>query len=92
MTSSIPIEYKYILNRSIWSIDGTVTGIITSGQSGTWSMAMKGVPHIPRFSKLEPHNQMQFNLILSDTHFGEGFTSLQGIQAVYTKPTDRVLG
>ena len=34
MTSGIPIEYEWFLNRSIWHIDETLTGTTTSGKSG----------------------------------------------------------
>ena len=33
MISNIPIEYKPFLNRSIWPIDGTLTGTTTPDQS-----------------------------------------------------------
>ena len=42
IASSIPMEYKSFLNRSIWPIDWTQTGTITPGQSGPGSNGNKG--------------------------------------------------
>ena len=62
MVSSIPIEYKKILNRSIWLIDRTLTGTTSPGQSGPESNST-----LPRTSELELHYQMQFSVTYS-TH------------------------
>ena len=46
-----PIEYKYFLNRSIWPLDNTQTGINTPGQSGPWSNGDEWVLHTPQISR-----------------------------------------
>ena len=43
MLSCIPVNYEWFLNRSIWPIDGTLTGITTLGQSGPGSNGNEGV-------------------------------------------------
>ena len=45
IASSIPIEYEQFSNRSIWLIDGTLTGTITPGQSGHGSNDNEEVLH-----------------------------------------------
>ena len=37
METSIPIIYKYFLNRHIWTINETLTGTTNLSQSGSWS-------------------------------------------------------
>ena len=39
----IPIEYKYFLNRFIWHVDETLTGIKISNQSEAGSTGSEGV-------------------------------------------------
>ena len=46
--SSISIGCEWFLNRSFWSIDGTVTGTTTSGQRGPGSNSNEGVLHTPQ--------------------------------------------
>ena len=46
MASSIPIEYEYFLDRSIWPRDGTVKGTTSLVQSGPGNNVNEGVtPH-----------------------------------------------
>ena len=52
------ITNSKILNSSILSIDGTLTGTISLDQSN------EGILHIPQTPRLKPH-QMQFNVILT---------------------------
>ena len=52
-----------ILNRSIWSIDGTLTGTITLGQNGPKSNGNNEVLHSLQTPKQEPYHQMLFNII-----------------------------
>ena len=49
-------------NSSFWPINGILTGTITPGQSGTESNGNKGVLYISQTPRLEPHQQMQFNV------------------------------
>ena len=44
-------------NSSIWSIEGTLRGTTTPGQSGPGSNGNEGIP-IPKAPELEPHHQM----------------------------------
>ena len=37
MASSIFVEYKKFLNRSIWNVDGILTGTTNPGESGPGS-------------------------------------------------------
>ena len=50
MVSSIPIEYEYFLNRSIWPVDGTLKGSTNPGEGEPTSKSNEGVLHIPRIS------------------------------------------
>ena len=53
IVSKIPIEFEQFLNKFIWPIDGTLTGITTSGQSGAESNGHKEVLHSPQISRTE---------------------------------------
>ena len=46
-------------------------------------MAMKGYSIFPRVPKLEPHNQMQFGVILQNTSSFSNLTPLQRVHSVY---------
>ena len=50
------MEYKKILNRSIWPINGALTDPILSGQSGPGSNDNEGVSMLPKSSELAPHH------------------------------------
>ena len=52
MTSSISIKNKLFLKISIWSIDGTLTGIINWGQSEPRSNSNEGVLHAIQDSEM----------------------------------------
>ena len=47
------IGNKWFINKSIWPIDGTLTGTTTPGQSGTGSNGNKRVLHSPQSSRTE---------------------------------------
>ena len=51
MISSIPMQYKWLSNRSIWSIDGIPTCITTPAQCVMGVMATKKWSHNPHSSK-----------------------------------------
>ena len=55
------------IKSSISPIDGTLTSTTTSGQSGPGSNGNEEVLPILKTSSLDPHHQMQFNVI-SRTH------------------------
>ena len=58
MASNIPIKNNKFLNKSIWSIDKTLTGTITLSQNGCGSNGnRKATPD------LEPHHQVLFNVL-----------------------------
>ena len=63
-----PFGYKWFLIRSIWPIDGTLTGTTTPGQSVP--VRNGGVHHTPQFPKIDPHQQMQFSVICRTGFFG----------------------
>ena len=69
-----PIKYELNLYLSIWSIDGTLTGITTQGQSEPGSNSNEGYSDVPRFPEVEPHHQIQFRVIPSPTHLSWGLT------------------
>ena len=52
MISNITIKYKRFSNRSIWSIEGILTGTTTLGQSGSGSNDNEGVLHTPQISRI----------------------------------------
>ena len=45
-------------------IDGTLTGIVTPGQSGLWKRYSK----LPKAPELEPHHRMHVSVILRPPH------------------------
>ena len=51
---TVPLNLKSFLNRSIWPIDGTLTGITSVSQGGPGVMVMKGYITLPRSLELEP--------------------------------------
>ena len=53
----------WILNRSIWLIDGTLTGTTTPGQSGPGSSSKKELLYILRYLELKPHHHIQLSVI-----------------------------
>ena len=80
MGSSISIEYEWVLNRSIWLIDITI-----SGERESVSNVHKRV--LIRFSELEPHYQMQSSVMCSRFLFyWRGLNPLRRIQVAYFKP------
>ena len=50
------------LNSSFLSIDETLTGTTTPGQSGPENDSNEGVHNILQTPRLEPHHQMQFSV------------------------------
>ena len=48
-----PIRYELFLNRSIWPIDGILTGAITPGQSESRIKEYEGI--LSTSSELDPH-------------------------------------
>ena len=65
MALSIPLEYKQVLNRSIWSIDGTLTGNTKpESQSGPGSNSNQGLPYALPSSKTgtSPSNAVSYNV------------------------------
>ena len=59
----IIIIFSEWLKSSIWSIDGTITGASTPGQSRSESNGYEGVLYISQTLRLEPYHQMQFDVI-----------------------------
>ena len=51
MVSSVPIKYKWFLNRAIWSMDVTQTGTTTAGQSNGIEMTFHA-PQLPSWLAL----------------------------------------
>ena len=51
MTSSIHIKYEWFLNRSIWSLNGTLSDMTPLGQSGPGSNGNEGIFHTPQISR-----------------------------------------
>ena len=47
MTSSMSIEYEYVLDRHIWLLDETLTGTTIPDQSGSGSTDNEEVLHTP---------------------------------------------
>ena len=54
--SHSPIEYDSFLNGSFRTIDGTLTGITTPGQSNLGIMVLKEYSTLPRLPGLEIHH------------------------------------
>ena len=68
-TKYYPIENDLFSNRSIWLIDGTLTGTTTRGQSGPES---DNNEEVTRILELMPHHQIQFCAIFTASFFGGG--------------------
>ena len=71
MVLSIIIEYKWLLNSSIWCIGETLTGSAISGQIGPGNNGIWRILHTPQSSgtKASPLNAIQ------DTYSGVKFFS-----------------
>ena len=54
---SIPVKYEYFLNKSIWSIDGTL------GQKRTRDKSNEEYSTLAKSSEINPHLQIQFSII-----------------------------
>ena len=66
-------KYELLLKRSIWPIEGTLTFTSNSGQSRARRNDNKRILH--RFLELEPHYQMQFDVIPRKPPFWESYPS-----------------
>ena len=75
---------QIILNRFIFPINSTLTGVTTQYLNRPKIMVIMGYSILLRSPELEPHQQMQFSVILG-THFlnSEGLTPQQWIQSAY---------
>ena len=56
-------KYSKWLSSLIWSIDGTITGTTTPGQSGPGINGNKGYSSLPKSAGERPYRQMQFRVI-----------------------------
>ena len=82
MVSSIPIQYKWFSNKSIWSIEETLTG--TTTPSGSGSNSNKGVSSPPPQSQNWCFTtELQFNAISKTPSFVESYPSAEDTVGIY---------
>ena len=76
---------------SIGSIDGTLTGTISPGQSGSWSKGIEEVFYIPQTASLEPHHQI-VSCHIQNIHLGRKYCPSSEMESGYsTAPADWAL-
>ena len=85
------------MNSSIWHINGTLTDTTTLSQSEPDSNGNKGVCYIPQTPRLEPHYQMQLNVIPKtlyriETHWLSSIEKVPGTTVNNEFHDDRLLG
>ena len=89
---SINHLFAHSLNvkNSIWSIDRTLSGVSTPGQSGPWNNGNEGVFHIPQISKTRASSSDCF-VSYPGHAWGKSYLSAE-MQSVYsTAPADRAI-
>ena len=89
LTSVIYLHTVKLLNISIRSIDGTLTGTTTPGQGRLGIMVMKGNPHSPKLH--DWRLSFRWFSVISRTLVGGGsYFSAEMLLAYSTDPTDWV--
>ena len=84
------IKYSYriqiILNRSIWPIDGSLTGTTTPGQNEPRSNGNEVVFHIPQSSRTGASPPDTGYCHTQDTLFGLSYSSSEDAISVFEAP------